>query len=104
MGASSKWVFDNYLLLLKFTQMAINAYASSNKINSAALDIQSLLMEPTIYSDVCLLVCFHDGYFQDHLNWMMQSNDLTGECGFQTEEMVVRYFLMHRDLQNHLEE
>ena len=70
-GLSSKFVFDYYLLLLKFTQIAINSYASSNKINGTASDIQSLLMEPNIYSDVCLLVCFHDGYFQENLQWMM---------------------------------
>ena len=97
-GLSSKFVFDYYLLLLKFTQIAINSYTSSNKINGTASDIQSLLMEPNIYSDVCLLVCFHDGYFQENLQWMMQSKALTEVCGFQVQEMAVRYFVMYREL------
>ena len=103
-GAAHKYTFEYYLLLLKFCQIAINGYGSINKINKAASDLQSLLVEPYFYSDICLVVCFHDGYFQQHMNWMMQSNDLTGVCGFQSHQMAVRYYIMYRGLESALED
>ena len=103
-GAAHKYTFDYYLLLLKFCQIAINGYGSINKINKAASDLYSLLVEPYHYSDVCLVVCFHDGYFKEHMDWMMQSNDLTGVCGFQAHQMAVRYYIMQRGLESALED
>ena len=43
-------------------------------------------------------------YFKGHLDWMMGSKDLTNECGFQSHQMVPRYFLMHRGLTELLQE
>lgn len=97
-GAASKYGFEYYLILLKFTQLCINQCKSNIKINQAASDLQSLLINPLFYSDVCLLHCFHDGHFKRHMDWMMQSNDLTNKCGFQAHQIAVRYYIMERDL------
>ena len=57
---------------------------------------RAMPLEPLHYSDTCPLECFHDSYFKQHLDWMMQSNDLTNECGFQTHQMPLQcYFMCH---------
>lgn len=97
-GAAAECGFEHYLIPLKFTQLCINQYNSNIKINQAASDLQSLLINPLFYSDVCLLHCFHDSYFKKHMDWMMQSDDLTDKCGFQSHQMAVRHYVMNRDL------
>ena len=97
-GEAVQYGYKYYLVLFKFSQMCINAKDSSNKINKVASDLQALLREPTIYSDVCLVKCFDDGYFLKHMEWLMQSKDLTNVCGFQQHQMLLRYFFMDRQL------
>ena len=97
-GGAASYGFEYYLVLLKFTQLCINRHGSNNKINKAASNLQSLLVEPSIYSNVCLLNCFHEGYFKDHMDWMMQGDDLTNVAGFQVHQMFIRFYLMERDL------
>ena len=97
-GGAAAYGFKYYLLLVKFTQLCINRYKTDNKINGAASDLQSMLLEVMLYSDTTLLNCFHEGYFKQHMDWMMQSKDLTTVCGFQSHQMAIRYYLMHRDL------
>lgn len=64
-----------------------------------ALDLQSLLVNPSFCSDVCLIKCFHDGCFKRHLDWMVAADDLTGVTGFQSHhQMVARCCKMDRDL------
>ena len=98
-GAANKYAFDYYLLLVKWCQILINSYTANNQVNKAASDLQSLLLEGRLYNDICLVKCFHDSYFQAHLNWLMQSNDLTKVCGFQAHQMAVRYYLMESTLE-----
>ena len=96
-GLAAKYGFDNYLCLLKFTQLCINGYKSDNKVNSAASDLQSMLLEPLFYSDITLLIAFHDSYFKEHLDWFLQNDDLTKVTGFQSHQIVTRCYLMNRD-------
>ncbi len=99
-GEAAKYGFENYLVIFKFAQLCINAFPSGNKINKTASDLQSLMMDPIIYSDMCLIHCFHDFYFKKYLDWMMQSKDLTEECGFQSHQMLATYYRMHCDLED----
>lgn len=91
-GAAAEYGFQCYLVLFKFSQLCINQCASNIKINKAASHFQSLLLDPLFYSDVCLLHSFHKGYFKQEMDWLMQSKDLTDECGFQSHQMVVRCY------------
>jgi hypothetical protein len=103
-GNSFSYVYDYYLVLFKFTQLVIHAFPSNNAKNKAASDLQSMLMDPYFYSDVCLVRCFHHQYFNDHMRWFMRSDDLTNKCGFQSHQMVVRYYLMERELESLMED
>lgn len=89
------------LLPLKFSQCLINCKGTNSVINVAASNLQSHLIEVHFHSDMCLVKCFHDGHFCRHMAWMMESNDLTKECGFQSHQAAVRHFVMHKDLVCH---
>ena len=86
------------MVIFKFTQLCINARKSDNRINKAASDLQSMLLEPMFYSDVCLLYCFHERYFKDHMLWLMKNGDLTNRCGWAINQMAVRTYVMERNL------
>ncbi len=84
-----------------FSQFIINNYGAKNILNMGASNLQSLLLEPIFYSDVCLLKNFHDKYFHTNMAWMMEADDLTGVCGFQSHKNTAfRYYYMTKQLED----
>ena len=55
-----------------------------------AADMMPLMTEPEIYSDLVLVVCYHEAYFNKELAWLTACSDLT-KPGFQAHNMAVRY-------------
>jgi len=49
------------------------------------------------FVDVTLIRCYHKAYLNKHLDWLQSCQDLTGRYGFQSHNVVVRYFLMDED-------
>ena len=104
MAKAATYGITYYLVMVRYTQLLINYYPSDNKINKAASSLQSHLVEPMVYSDVCLIYCFHKAYFNEHMAWMMESMDLqhTGDKtnGFQSNQMAIRFYVVNSELES----
>ena len=99
-GKAAQCGCKHYLVLLKFTQLCVNRCDSANKINKCASDLQSLLIEAMFYCDTALITSLHEAYFKDNIDWFVKSDDLTGVTGFQAHQMLIRYYIMRRDLKS----
>ena len=97
-GEACKYVWQNYPAIVKATQMVINIYGT--KPNKIASGLQPLLLEPEIFSDLALLRSYHVGFFDHHLKWLQDSIDMSNRPGFQSHQMLARYFLMQQDLRS----
>ena len=64
---AASYGYKYYLCIVRYTQVLINKFPETNKINLAASGLQSLLLEPILYSDVCLIHCYHVAYFNKHI-------------------------------------
>jgi hypothetical protein len=67
-GDAATYVFESFLPLFFMLQKVINNHGSkvSGLIASAAM---SLMTEPKLYSDLCLLNDYHVIYMQEELEW-----------------------------------
>ena len=74
-------------------QTIINVHGTKMPGKIAA-DMMPLMTEPEIYSDLVLVVCYHEAYFNKELAWLTACSDLT-KPGFQAHNMAVRYFIQH---------
>ena len=84
---------------MKYTQILINAYKTERKENLVASELQSLLLEPLLYSDICLVKCYHDGFFQEEMNWQMQCKDIFDRCSFVSHQQLFRFYHMNVKLE-----
>ena len=96
-GEACKYVWKLFPVILKATQIVINVY--SGKPNKIASGLQPLLLERDIFTDLALVKCYHSAYFEKHLKWLQESTDLSHVPGFQSHQMIPRYFLIRRDLE-----
>jgi len=99
-GVSSSYCFDHYLILYHACQTVINLYPSSATPNSIASDLFAMMSDQEMFVDVTLIRCFHKAYLNKHFDWFQSSDDLTSALGFQSHNIVGRYFLMDQDLRS----
>ena len=97
-GVAAQVVDRLYLHLLKATQIYINTYDTKSRPNKIAAGLQSLLAEPLLYSDLQLVKCFHKAFLQEHFEWLQACTDLSNLPGFQSHQVLARFFLMRKDL------
>lgn len=95
-GETATAVWHSYVLFFQCLQITINVHGSrvAGKIASGMMPI---MVQPEVFSDLALIHCYHQCYFTKQMSWMMSSKDLT-KPGFQTHQMLVRYYLMDRKL------
>ena len=96
-GEGCSFVWQYYPAILKATQIIINVYA--RKPNKIASGLQPLLLEQEIFADLCFVKCYHSAYFKRHMKWLQSSEDLSNRPGFQSHQVLPRFFLMRRDLE-----
>lgn len=96
-GATATAVWHSYVLLFQCLQIVINIHGSrvAGKIASGMMP---LMVQPELFSDLALIHCYHQCYFTPQMSWMMECNDLT-KPGFQSHQMLIRYYLMNRKMQ-----
>ena len=80
------------------TQVVINIYGANSRAGKIASGMQPLMTEALIFSDLALVKFFHEAYFDKHMMWLMSSNDLSQEPGFQSHQMALRFHMMAREL------
>ena len=95
-GATILW--ENYPLIFVISQFTCNWKKTSNKYNTAASNLQSLLLEEDIFSDLALIYDYHKNYMEGHFDWLQQCTDMTQVPGFQTHNVLGRYYFMMEDL------
>jgi hypothetical protein len=98
-GQCARLTWSIYLLLVRVTQLVINANLANSKGSKIASGLQTLLLERQIYSDLSLMHCFHTVYLCPHFEWMQGATDLSGLPGFQAHNTLPRYYLLMQDLQ-----
>ena len=81
---------------MKICQSVINS--STGRSNKIASCLQPMLLEPEIYSDLCLLQGYYSHYLKGHFKWMQEATDLSGVPGFQSHNTLPRYFLLQDQL------
>ena len=97
-GIAAEVVDRLYLQLVKATQIYVNSNDTKSRTNKIAAGLQSLMAEPLIYSDLQLVKCFHKSFLQDHFEWLQASDDMSSVPGFQSHQVLPRFFLMRKDL------
>ena len=97
-GQCARLTSSIYLLLVRITQLVINASLANSRGSKIASGLQTLLLERQIYSDLCLIHCFHSVYVCPHFEWMQSATDLSDLPGFQAHNTLSRYYLMMKDL------
>ena len=98
-GVAVKQILKNKDVLSYMCQKIVNANNASTKANKVASQVQSLLHEEVIISDLKLLKGFCEYFFDENFKWMQQSDDLVGlpSC-YLSRHIVTRYFIMHEEL------
>lgn len=94
MGAAGRAVLSVYLQILWVTQILLNDVTTELAAYKTASNLQSLMAETSVFLDLLFITGFHEAYFQKHFEW----KDLSNLCGFQSHQMLPRYFLMVKDL------
>ena len=100
LGVGSSYLFDHYLVICHACQTVINLYSSTATPNGIASDLFAMMSDQEMFVDMTLIRCFHKGYLNKHFDWMQSNVDLTSTLGFQAHNIVSRYYLMSRDLQD----
>jgi len=73
-------------------------YSSTATPNAIASDLFSMMSNQETFVDMALIRCFHKAHINPHFDWLQSSDDLKSHLGFQSHHMVVRFFLMEKDL------
>ena len=95
-GDAACVVWHSYIVLFRLLQVVINVHGS-RVMGGIASKMMPLMTNVEIYSDLAFTKCFHEGYFNRNIDWMMQSDDLT-KPGWQSHQILVRYYWMDRRL------
>ena len=99
-GEAAKNIIEHFPILIEMAKMFRNVNPSNNKLNKIASGILSLMNEPIIISDIKLISCFHDTFLNQHFDWLQKGDQDIGDTpGYLGRHMLVRYFLMHSDLE-----
>jgi len=99
-GAGCLYVFDYYLQIYHVCQSIINVYASDSKANRIASGLYSLMSNVVNFIDMTLIRSFSHAHIHPHLRWLQECVDFTNKYGFQSHNVVVRYYLMSREMRS----
>jgi hypothetical protein len=99
-GETAAVVWSSYLLLFRLCQQVINSLGTIHRANKVASNLQPLLLEAELYSDLCMIHNYHSFFVGPHFAWMEGTDDLSELPGFQSHNMLPRYFAMEQDLQS----
>ena len=98
-GEASRSIVEYLPIFIQIARNMINYHKADSKLNKIASSLVSLISEPIIVSDIKLIKCFHGIFIDDHFNWLQKGDrDIGGTPGFLGRHMLLRYYLMHSDL------
>jgi hypothetical protein len=98
-GSAAVFLINHWDIIEGVVQGVINRLKTQKKENQIASGVQSLMAEPVIKSDTYLLSAFHKYFLFSHFAWLQKGDERVGGTpGFLARHIGVRYFLMHADL------
>lgn len=98
-GKAVKMVRRFWKVYKKMTESLIKEYDDTkNKINKAASDLQSMMNEPVLEADLAFIEVYVDMVFNKHFDWCQEKDTYTGQAGFRSREILVRFFIIRRDI------
>ena len=97
-GVAAAFLKRNYRIVLRATQICINTNNADSKPNKIASGLQSLMKQDIAYSDMLFLAQFHTDWLTEHFEWLQAVDVLSKKPGFRSRQILVRYYLMRKDL------
>jgi hypothetical protein len=100
-GQGAKQVSNNEAILIEVLLRTIESKRANSEeaVFKIAANALSLALEKEIQSDIKLIKGFAKFFLDDHMNWFQLGDARIGDtAGFNSRNMLVRYFLMHYDL------
>jgi hypothetical protein len=99
-GVAAAFLKQNYRIVLRATQIhSINSNNADSKPNKIASGLQSLMKQDIAYSDMLFLAQFHEDWLTQHFQWLQAVDDVAKNPGFRSRQILVRYYLMRKDLE-----
>lgn len=100
-GQGAKQASNNEAILIEVLMCTIESKRANSEeaIFKIATNALSLALEKEAQSDLKLIKGFAKFFLDDHMNWFQLGDARIGDtAGFNSRNMLVRYFLMHYDL------
>lgn len=97
-GSASSYTFDYYLHIFHACQTVINMYKADSTPNIIASNLFAMMKDQETFIDMTLIRCFHKGHINPHFDWLQSADDASGALGFVSHHILIRFFLMNRDL------
>lgn len=99
-GEAAKDISANIPIFIRLAKNVVQA-SNQQKLVKTASTIDSLGKEIMILADVKLIACFHDVFLNQHFSWMQKGDkDIGNVPGYLGRHVLLRYFLMHRNLKS----
>jgi hypothetical protein len=57
-----------------------------------------MMKEDIAYSDMLFLAQFHTDFLTHHFQWLQEEDEIAKNPGFRCRKILVRYYLMRKDL------
>jgi hypothetical protein len=98
-GVATAYLKQNYPIVLRATQICININDSKSRPNKIASGLQFLMKQGVAYSNMLFLVQFHNDFLTQHFKWLQEEDEFAKTPGFCCRKILVRYYLMRKDLE-----
>jgi hypothetical protein len=77
---------------------SVNTFGSTSYANLVGSSLDTLMCEETFYGDIIFTKCFHDFVMTPHFDFLQSRGDRSKVAGFNSNNILVRYFLLALDL------
>ena len=98
-GIAASYMKEFWNLFLAICQGIINDSNTDKRVNKIASGLESLMNEEELKSDLLFLAAYHHFFMTPHFKFLQAAGDRSKKPGYQSNNILVRYFLMHEDIE-----
>ena len=98
-GIATSYLKEFWNLFLLICGGIINDSNADKRVNKIASGLESLMNEGELKSDLLFLAAYHHFFMTPHFEFLQIAGDRSKKPGYQTNNILVRYFLMHEDIE-----
>ena len=99
-GQAATHLYEQWDDWLKVATCILRDEAANSAANQIVSALFSLMQETTLKAQLAFVYAYHCVFFDKNIQWLKHIDGETKEPGFLSHHIAVRYFLMHRDLNN----